>query len=307
MPSHVHVLEAERFYAAMGTYPPALTVASGDRVRTATPDAHGHGADDRPVTELVNPQVGPIAVAGAAPGDVLAVRLERVWPNRRRGYCNSRIGRHLLDPDVAESLPPERRWVDWDVDPLRGTACVEDAALGIARLTLPLEPMLGCIGVAPADGAEVSTATSGPHGGNMDWRGIRAGVVAYFPVSAPGGLLFLGDGHAVQGDGETNGMGVEISMDVEFTAWVHRTGRPIGWPRAEDADTVAAIGNARPLEEALRHATSELLRWVVADYGLSPRTASLLIGQRGRYQIANVVDPAYTVVCSLEKRFLPTR
>jgi acetamidase/formamidase len=129
-------------------------------------------------------------------------------------------------------------------------------------------------------------------------------VTVYFPVFAPGALFHLGDGHALQGDGEITGTGIEISMDVTFTAWIHRKQQAITWPRAEDATFIMAVGNARPLDQALQHATTALLRWVTEDYGLDLRGASLLMGQCIRYDIGNVFDPAYTVVAKLEKRLL---
>jgi acetamidase/formamidase len=114
----------------------------------------------------------------------------------------------------------------------------------------------------------------------------------------------LGDGHATQGDGEITGTGIEISMDVTFTAWIHRKQQPIGWPRAEDAAYIMAAGNARPLDQAVQHATTELLKWLAEDYGLDYRAGSLLLGQCLRYDVGNVFDPAYTMVAKLEKRLL---
>jgi acetamidase/formamidase len=166
--------------------------------------------------------------------------------------------------------------------------------------------MLGCIGVAPAGGESVSAATSGPHGGNMDYRSVRQGTIVYLPVFEPGALLLFGDGHALQGDGEVTGQGIEISMDVELTVWLHRS-QPIAGPRAEDDTFLMALGNAggpQPLEDALRLANGELLRWLQADYGLDYRAASLLLGLYVRYDVGNVVDPAYTLVAKIEKRRL---
>jgi acetamidase/formamidase len=138
----------------------------------------------------------------------------------------------------------------------------------------------------------------------MDYRGFREGVTVYFPVFEPGGLFHLGDGHAVQGDGEIAGTGIEISMNVTFTAWVHRKGQPITWPRAEDETFIMAVGNARPLDQAVQHATTELFRWLVEDYGLDERAISALMGQCIRYDLGNVFDPAYTMVAKMEKRLI---
>jgi acetamidase/formamidase len=123
------------------------------------------------------------------------------------------------------------------------------------------------------------------------------------PVFVEGALFHLGDGHARQGDGEIVGSGIEVSFDVEFTVRVLK-GKRIRWPRAEDDDFVMAVGNARPLDQALQHATTELMRLLEADYGLAYRASSALLGQCIRYDVGNVYDPAYTVVAKIEKRLL---
>ena len=137
----------------------------------------------------------------------------------------------------------------------------------------------------------------------MDYRGFGPGAAAYFPVSEPGALFYLGDGHASQGDGEIVGTGIETSFDVEFTVEVLK-GKQIGWPRGEHAEEIFAIGNARPLDQALQHATTEMLRWLTSEYGLDAEGASHLLGQVVRYDIANVFNPAYSVVCRVGKASL---
>jgi amidase len=137
----------------------------------------------------------------------------------------------------------------------------------------------------------------------MDYRGFRQGVTAYLPVFVSGALFQLGDGHAVQGDGEISGTGVETSMEVEFTVDV-RKDWPITWPRGENQTHIFTAGNARPLDQALQHATTEMTRWLEQDYGLSVRASSLLMGQAVEYDIGNVFDPAYTVICKMPKSVL---
>jgi acetamidase/formamidase len=164
--------------------------------------------------------------------------------------------------------------------------------------------MLGCFGVAPPRKQAISTATSAEHGGNMDYRGFVAGTTVYFPVFEPGALFFLGDGHAAQGCGEIVGSGIEISMDVQVTLDVLK-GHAIGWPRGENAEHIFTVGNARPLDQCVQHATTEMLRWLQQDYGLDPLGANLLLAQCVRYDLGNVFDPAFTMVCRLAKRWLP--
>jgi amidase len=302
-----HTFQPSEFHVTIGSHEPVLRIADGDSVATWCVDAGGYDRSFEQVTPGGNPQTGPFFVEGAEPGDTLAVRLDRLWPNRERGFTGTLIAPHVVDPWFATKLPYDRAPEDdfWTLDLERGTARLEQPPAGLETLPeLPLEPMLGCFGVAPARGQAISCATSGPHGGNMDYRGFRQGVTVFFPVFVDGALLHVGDGHALQGDGEIVGTGIEVSFDVELTVRVLK-GKEIGWPRAEDDEFVLAIGNARPLDQALQHATTELIRMLEQDYGLDPRASSVLLGQCIRYEIGNVYDPAYTVVAKLEKRLLP--
>mgnify|MGYP000333047886 FL=1 len=137
----------------------------------------------------------------------------------------------------------------------------------------------------------------------MDYRGFVSGVTVYFPVFAEGALLFMGDGHAVQGDGEIVGTGIEVSFDVKFTVKLLKN-KKIMWPRAENEDYIMTVGNARPLDEALQHATTEMIRWLQEDFGLEDRAAHILLGQCVEYDIGNVFDPAYTVICKIKKKWI---
>jgi acetamidase/formamidase len=140
----------------------------------------------------------------------------------------------------------------------------------------------------------------------MDYAWLNAGVTLMLPVNEPGALLFIGDGHARQGEGEVAGTGLETSMDVEFTVNVVKK-KPIGWPRLENSTHIMVLGSARPLLEAFQHATSELQRWLMADYGMTERGAQTFMGQAAEYEIANVVDPNFTVVAKIRKATLPRR
>jgi acetamidase/formamidase len=301
----VHHFSPTHYFSTIGSHDPVLRIADGDTVVTRTIDAIGVDASDERVHHGSNPQTGPFYVEGAERGDALAVRFDAITPNRRRGPSGTVIAERILDPEFVRTLP-ERQTGWWEVDVDAGSVTLVDPETSLGRLTLPMAPMLGCFGVAPPGGQAISTATSGVHGGNMDYRGHVAGVTVYFPVAVPGALFHLGDGHAVQGDGEIVGTGVEISMDVQFTVSVVK-GSNIVWPRTENDDYVMAIGNARPLDEALQAATTELVRWLEHDFGLDTRAASILLGQTIEYDIANVFDPAYTVVAKLHKRWLPER
>jgi acetamidase/formamidase len=209
---------------------------------------------------------------------------------------------NVVDPEAARTLP-EGVLAEWSIDRVGGTATLRTPSSRLGSLTLPLAPMLGCFGVAPPRGQAISSATSGEHGGNMDYRGFVAGVTVYFPVFVLGALFHVGDGHALQGDGEIVGTGVETSFDVQFTVRLLK-GKRVGWPRGEDASCIFTVGNARPLDQALQHATTEMTRWLHNDYGLDIVSASILLGQCVEYAVGNVYDPAYTMVCKVSKSIL---
>lgn len=300
-----HTLEPTGYHNTLGPHEPALRVADGDTVVTTTVDARGHDAAGNQVTGGSNPQTGPIYIEGAAPGDTLEVRFDRIYPNRDHGWTRTVVAPNVLDPYYVREMPPEGDLVQWQIDREKGTTTLDLPLANLKGFTLPLSPMLGCFGVAPPGGQAISTATSAEHGGNMDYRGFVSGVRVYLPVFEEGALFHLGDGHAVQGDGEIVGTGVEVSMDVEMTFRVHQ-GRRINWPRGETEDTILTVGNARPLDQAIQLATTEMLCWLQEDYGLNAYAASIILGQCAEYDVGNVFDPAYTMVCKLPKSVLPT-
>jgi amidase len=298
-----HHFQPTHYHLAIGSHEPVLRIRDGDTVVTTTVDNMGKDATDTQITAAGNPQTGPFYVAGAEPGDTLVVQLDRISPNRALGYSSSLIAANVVDPCYVRELP-ERVQAEWRVDNQRRTATlVKPAAKLGGGLTVPLAPMLGCFGVAPPRGQVISTETSAEHGGNMDYPGFQSGVSVYFPIFVSGGLLHVGDGHATQGDGEIVGTGIEISMDVQFTVRLIK-GKRIRWPRGENAEYIFAVGNARPLDQAVQHATTEMLRWLKEDYGLDATSASLLLGQCVRYDLGNVFDPAYTMACKVPKALL---
>jgi amidase len=298
----LHHFQPTDYHTAIGSFEPVLRIGDGDTVVTTTVDAFGKDASDTLVTPRGNPQTGPFYIAGAEPGDTLRVQLEQIVPNRAIGYSGSVVAPNVVEPSYARELP-ERELAEWRVDNECGTATLIKPETKLGNLTIPLAPMLGCFGVAPPRGQAISTATSAEHGGNMDYRGFVTGVTVYFPVFVSGALLHVGDGHATQGDGEIVGTGIEISMQVQFTVQVIK-GKRIRWPRGENAEYIFAVGNARPLDQAVQHATTEMLRWLKEDYALDATAASLLLGQCVEYDLGNVFDPAYTMVCKLRKALL---
>lgn len=299
-----HSFVPTHYYRTLGSHDPVLRVSDGDQIFTTTVDARGFDHERNAVTQRGNPQTGPFYVEDAEPGDTLVVELDSIRPNRSYGFCGSSVAPNVVRPDYVPQLPLDAPLAEWDVDVSRGTAILQRPESKLGAIELPLDPMIGCFGVAAKGGQAISTATSAEHGGNMDYRGFTVGTTVYFPVFEPGALFFLGDGHAVQGDGEIVGSGIEISMDVEITLRLQK-GKMIGWPRGENDQWIFTTGNARPLDEATQIATTEMLIWLQQDFGLDALGANLLLAQCVRYELGNMFDPAYTMVCKVAKSWLP--
>lgn len=308
----VHHFTPTHYHRTLGWHEPVLEVDPGDTIVTTTVDARGQDASGERVTERGNPQTGPFAVRGAEPGDMLVVTFDELTPNRPWGITAMQVAANVLDPgyqavfDDDLSVYPQFDGVPycrWAVDVEAGTAHLDEPEGPLSGLHLPLDPMVGCFGVAPEHEQTISSATSSTHGGNMDYRGFRAGVQVMLPVFAPGALFHIGDGHAVQGDGEIVGTGIEISFDVRFTLDLVKNS-PIRWPRAQDDDWLMTVGNARPLDQCIQHATTEMLNWMTTELGVDARAAHQLLGQAVAYDMGNVFDPAYTMVCKVRREHI---
>ena len=252
-------------------------------------------------------EVGPIYVEGATTNDVLVVRILRVRPNTDLAAAqlyddfgglatDSRV-RLLNDP-----IPARRYLWRLDRDRMTGTTALPDSRLG--AVTVDLRPMLGRVAVAPRGAEAFRGLWPGDFGGNMDAPEVREGATVYLPIFHDGAYFYFGDGHARQGEGEVAGTGLETSMDVVLQLDLVR-GRTIDWPRIEDAEYVMVAGSGRPLIDAFRLAHVELIEWLVEEWGFGKWDAYALVGQVGENTVANIVDPAYTVVAKFPKRFLP--
>lgn len=299
----IHHFTPQVFWNSIGSHAPALRIASGDTVVAATIDAHGADAEGRQRASRPNPMTGPFFIEGAEPGDCLVVRIGEIRMTRATGWTFDVLSHTVVDPQAVARLPARRK-TDWLIDAAAGRARLAAPPAALASWSVAVEPMIGCFGVAPDLGQAISTATSGRHGGNMDYRGFRAGTEAMFPVAVPGALFFLGDVHAQQGDGEIVGTGIETAAEVTFSVEVMKD-LGIGWPRGRNAEEIFTIGNARPLDQALQHATTEMLDWLITGYGLDTGTASHVMGQAVRYHVANVFNPAYSVACRVARSALP--
>jgi amidase len=294
------------------TAPPVATLRPGDTLDTRTVDAFG-GVIQKPGDTLAsvkgdNPLTGPFYVAGAEPGDTLAVRILELTVDSNRGVGALAPGFGALNttsytPMLNASLP-EKIWF-YDIDRQAGLATYH-ALDSSFTVKIPIQPFLGCLGVAPAGGEARSSIVPAEFGGNMDAPEVRPGFTVYLPVNVAGALLYLGDGHAAQGDGEVAGTAIEVPLRVRLTVDLIKR-KKISWPRFENESMLMAVGAYRPLDDALRIAFTELVGWIHADYGLSDLDAYELLSKVARIHLVEMVDPNYVVVAAVEKKFLPRR
>ena len=286
------------------TAPRVLTIWPGDTVHTKTIDSGG--VDEHGLTQALygNPQTGPFYIATANAGDTLAIHIKRLRLNR--DYADSLddlVGR-AQGLRLAAKTTDLGKPVRWKLDLQRGLASPETPTDHLKHLTLPVRPMLGGLSVAPGFGAApISTGDTGRHGGNMDFNEVVEGNTVYLPVQQPGALLYLGDAHALQGDGETSQYALETSMDVEFSVEVIK-GPAIGMPCVESPTQLMVLGQAGSLDEALRAATTGLVQWLQRDHALTLSECAQILGSSVHYSVANLAGRSVGVAAKLDKALL---
>jgi acetamidase/formamidase len=290
-----------------GPFPPVLRVHAGDIIDTTTVDADGKALEEAGLKVMgPNPLTGPFHVEEAEPGDTLVVRFLTIDPNSKQGFGAAGPGFGALNsshytPMLGASIPP-KSWV-YPIDKSENIA-IFHANDSDFSVKIPLHPFLGCVGVAPADGEARSSIVPAEFGGNMDAPEASEGNTLYLPVNVPGALLFFGDGHAAMGDGEVAGTAIEVSMRVRLEVDVVKK-QKIAWPRFENDDYIMAVGIYRPLDDALRIAFAELVRWIHERYGLSEMDAYELLSKTAEIHLDEMVDPNYVIVAKINKKFLP--
>jgi acetamidase/formamidase len=289
---------------------PALRVASGDRVRVETMVAGGlqrlrlAGVKDEEIPESLkaveravtergpgaHPMSGPIFVEGAEPGDTLEIRIVAIEFLHPFGVNAFSPGGGVLPDDYPYAQLRLLRWQP-------GATRVEFSP----GVSLPMAPFFGSIGVAPPPlTGRISSRPPGWHGGNLDNKDLVAGATLYLPVHVPGALLSIGDGHALQGDGEVTGTALETSLRGTFELRV-RKGQRLRWPRAETPTHYIAMGLHEDLNEAARLATRELVDFLVADKHLTRDEAYMLCSLAADLHVTQAVDATKGVHASLPK------
>jgi acetamidase/formamidase len=303
----------EQYAYTFGGVPPVMRISPGTALRLWSDDAFGgvlRSVDDLSSAKVdlrfVNPQTGPFYVEGAEPGDTLVLHLAALEPARDWG-ASAAIpffgGMTSTDRVVTLQDPlPDTTWI-YELDR-------ESSTVGFAarhsdhRVELPVSPMLGTVGVAPAGGEARSSLVPDRFGGNMDTPQMRSGSTVFLGVNVEGAMFSIGDGHYRQGEGEACGTAVEGAMTTMLIVELVKGAAP-GWPRIEDDTHIMAVGSSRPMEDSWRIGNAELVHWVSELCGLHPMDAYQLCSQIAEVPVANVVDANYSVVVKAAKALLP--
>lgn len=283
---------------------PVLTILPGDTIHTTTVDAGG--TDEKSIRRSAggNPQTGPFYIEGAMPGDVLAVHIKKLKLNRDWAVSDDQMDERAMNSDLAVKMKDNHSEVRWHLDLAKGVAMPEKPGPHMANFTIPLKPMLGCVATAVnISGAAPPTGDSGYFGGNMDFNEITEGATVYLRVANPGGLLYFGDGHAAQGDGELNGNALETSMDVEVTVDVLHN-KQIGDPVVETPEAIITMGLDGSLDEAFKEATGDMANWLANNYKLTASEIAQVLGVSAEYHVSEAADRNAGLVLKIKKAYL---
>ena len=279
-----HLSKHHHFFSFSGDNKPALAIKSGDAVEIETMDCFSNQITRPGDTiesidwDLVNPATGPIWVEGAKPGDVLKVTIESICVGKQGVMATGEglgvFGDHLTGMSTR-LIPIEGDYARFDED-----------------VTVPLNKMIGVIGVAP-EGEPVNCGTPGAHGGNMDTKLISEGSSVYLPVFKEGALFGTGDVHAAMGDGEVCVTGVEITSRLTLKFEVVR-GLCLRSPLVENGGTISTIASEPNLEEAARRAALDMEALVLDNATIERDKLAMLFSAVGDLQVSQVVDPLRT-------------
>jgi amidase len=282
------------------TIPPVLSIFPGDRVESWSVDAGGVDSQGKRRSPGGNPLTGP----GVMPGDTLVVHFTRVRLSRDSAQSGQRVTPSALNSGYfAQQQNIPNFDSTWALDRQAGFAQLSKPTDKLKGYRVPLKPMLGCVGVAPPQAQSYRSGYLGTYDDNMDYNQLVEGTTVYLPVYHPGTLLFVGDGHAAQGDGELPGDALEASTEWTFIVDVLRN-RNIASPRFENAEYFMASGIANSLPEALQFATTNLSTWLQEEYKLNPAEIGVVLGTGMRYEVAEVVDPQVHIVAKIAKSLL---
>ena len=271
---------------------PVASVFSGRDVLFETCDCFSNQITSADTTftsldwDRINPATGPVYIEDAVPGDILRIDIKKITVTGNQAVMITApqlgvTGDELDSPEIT-IVPIE-----------------DNYALLPGGVRIPLNPMIGVIGVAPSGNA-VSCGTPGRHGGNMDCKMITEGSTLWLPVNVPGALFGLGDLHAAMGDGEVSVCGLEVAGEVLVEFGVIKN-HSLPLPMLENSDTIFTIASAQTLDEAATIATRNMAHFLSDNTPLSPSESINILSIAGDLQICQVVDPLKTCRFALPK------
>lgn len=303
----------ENVKATFGPAEPVAHVKAGGILQANSLDCFGNAlqkpGDPFSNIKIDNPLTGPFFIDGAEPGDTLVVHILDLQVDGKQGVGTFGPGFGAANsthytPMLEKTPLPDLAWY-YPID-LQRKMITFQALDSNFKVEFPMHPFLGCIGVAPAHGEARSSIVPAEFGGNMDAPEVSPGNTLYLPVNVRGALFYFGDGHAAMGDGEVAGSAVEVPMKARFQFELIK-GKSTEWPRFENEHEIMAAGIYRPVDDAVRIAVTEMVRWIHRDYGLSELDAYELFSKVGKLHLTEMVDPNYVVIASIEKKYLPAR
>jgi acetamidase/formamidase len=308
----------EVYHLTFGRHPDTFKMYPGQSIQLHLPDCDGLDANGKrlPVERfeqsnyydimIGNPAGGPFYIEGARPGDTVIVHIDNISIDRnfgRTGLSQKQI--HIppklliTDEDVDFNVQMPREVRRWQINTQANTATMELPNSRVSQVTLELDPFPGAVAVAPPNGEFIHTLKSGVYGGNMDIPALKIGSCIHLPVFTEGAMLFLGDIHAAQGDGEVIGGGIEVGGSIIFRVEVVKN-KKIASPRIESDNEIGAVGTGENIHSAMEMAFAQLVMCLVQDYGFERWDALHLVSQTAKASPGNF----RTAYCGIAKKYL---
>ena len=303
--AEVHKFKATKGCKTYAVREPILHIKPGDILETNTLYSDFFTEKDGPWPG----EVGPIYVEGASPDDTLVIKIIKIRPNIATGRSGTStvygsLTATTTTPMLHDSVPA--KMYIWNIDAKNMTATLDLPKSSMKKIQVKLIPMLGRLATAPPGDQAIPGGVPYNFGGNMDTSYAREGAIAYLPIFHEGAYFYFGDVHALQGDGEITGSGIETSADVSLQISLIKD-KKIDWPRLENEEYIMVAGSVRPLMDAFRIAHVEMVKWLESEYNFDRWEALQVLSQLGSAQVANVVDPNYTVIAKFPKKYLPRK
>ena len=286
---------------------PVIHILPGDTIYTSSVDCDGFDKNGKKcsIGKAENPLTGPFYIEGAEEGDIIQINFIDMKFSRNTALCLPYFHERSMPNSISELVKNNLDPIVWNLDLKKNKAKLQTPTKHLKNFKVSINPFLGCVGLAAPKGQLVGTGDAGPFGGNMDFNRVTKNASVYLPVYNKGGLLYLGDGHAAQGDGEINWMALETSLDFAFTVkLIKNQTKKLEYPRIEDATYIMTVGIDKTLDNAIKIASKGMLDWLKENYQLTIEEATQVMGSSLEYKIPEIVDPQVEVVAMIKKSVL---